>query len=353
MHIDLHCHSTASDGALAPAAVVRRAYEHGVRVLALTDHDTLEGLAEATHAERGRIGGKGLHAGDLAQFRRDLLHDLLLRHLALLPVLQPREGQELGDVARAHDHQVGLQLRHLRQKLLGLGQGIGLLPRRGGDDQFGQSNADIAALVGHRQGPLHITVRHDNPGHEPRPYDIAPHQIGLNEIPEGFRFNTILGKTLLEFLDRKVGPACEILQPCLDVLFGEFDAIGHAGFKPQPVIDQTPDGHLFQIARRIDQPQELGPLLDLEIRDNAVVDDHPRGERTVCCKCRSRHQQERADTGGDQEGQAHVRSVSLLNPPDGAPGMFAEAINRGTGVPDQALLCHRRCHPSPEDQQQC
>jgi predicted metal-dependent phosphoesterase TrpH len=47
MKVDLHCHSTASDGALAPATVVARAYERGVRVLALTDHDTLEGLAEA------------------------------------------------------------------------------------------------------------------------------------------------------------------------------------------------------------------------------------------------------------------------------------------------------------------
>ena len=50
MHIDLHCHSTASDGVLAPAAVVARAYAHGVRILALTDHDTLEGLAEARQA---------------------------------------------------------------------------------------------------------------------------------------------------------------------------------------------------------------------------------------------------------------------------------------------------------------
>ncbi|MCY1408421.1 3',5'-nucleoside bisphosphate phosphatase [compost metagenome] len=47
MNVDLHCHSTASDGALAPAAVVARAFENGVRVLALTDHDTLEGLSEA------------------------------------------------------------------------------------------------------------------------------------------------------------------------------------------------------------------------------------------------------------------------------------------------------------------
>jgi len=44
---DLHCHSTASDGALSPTAVVQRAYERGVTDLALTDHDTTAGLAEA------------------------------------------------------------------------------------------------------------------------------------------------------------------------------------------------------------------------------------------------------------------------------------------------------------------
>ena len=47
MNVDLHCHSTASDGALAPALVVARAHERGVQMLALTDHDTLEGLEEA------------------------------------------------------------------------------------------------------------------------------------------------------------------------------------------------------------------------------------------------------------------------------------------------------------------
>jgi 3',5'-nucleoside bisphosphate phosphatase len=44
---DLHCHSTASDGALSPTEVVKRACEHGVTALALTDHDTTAGLAEA------------------------------------------------------------------------------------------------------------------------------------------------------------------------------------------------------------------------------------------------------------------------------------------------------------------
>lgn len=50
--IDLHCHSTASDGALSPAALVARAAEHGVTHLALTDHDTIAGLAEASDAAR-------------------------------------------------------------------------------------------------------------------------------------------------------------------------------------------------------------------------------------------------------------------------------------------------------------
>jgi predicted metal-dependent phosphoesterase TrpH len=45
--IDLHCHSTASDGTLTPAEVVARAHAQGVEILALTDHDTVAGLAEA------------------------------------------------------------------------------------------------------------------------------------------------------------------------------------------------------------------------------------------------------------------------------------------------------------------
>jgi predicted metal-dependent phosphoesterase TrpH len=48
--IDLHCHSTASDGLLAPAEVVAFAGRAGLTSLALTDHDTTAGLAEAQQA---------------------------------------------------------------------------------------------------------------------------------------------------------------------------------------------------------------------------------------------------------------------------------------------------------------
>jgi predicted metal-dependent phosphoesterase TrpH len=46
-HYDLHAHSTVSDGALSPTGLVQRAHQHGVTALALTDHDTTAGLAEA------------------------------------------------------------------------------------------------------------------------------------------------------------------------------------------------------------------------------------------------------------------------------------------------------------------
>lgn len=55
MLADLHCHSTASDGLLTPSALVERACAQGVELLALTDHDTLEGLAEA-HAAAAALG---------------------------------------------------------------------------------------------------------------------------------------------------------------------------------------------------------------------------------------------------------------------------------------------------------
>src|SRR3954451_9765046 len=47
---DLQCHSSYSDGALPPVAVMERAASEGVELVALTDHDTVEGVAEAREA---------------------------------------------------------------------------------------------------------------------------------------------------------------------------------------------------------------------------------------------------------------------------------------------------------------
>lgn len=73
MRIDLHTHSTASDGTDSPADLVRKAAAAGLDVVALTDHDTTRGHAEAiealpegltlvTGAELScRVDGVGLH----------------------------------------------------------------------------------------------------------------------------------------------------------------------------------------------------------------------------------------------------------------------------------------------------
>lgn len=45
--IDLHTHTTASDGSLEPAELVRLAHRQGLRVIAITDHDTVDGIDEA------------------------------------------------------------------------------------------------------------------------------------------------------------------------------------------------------------------------------------------------------------------------------------------------------------------
>lgn len=53
--IDLHVHTTASDGTLTPAGLVAHARQKGLRAVAVTDHDTVEGLPEAL-AEADKSG---------------------------------------------------------------------------------------------------------------------------------------------------------------------------------------------------------------------------------------------------------------------------------------------------------
>lgn len=87
--IDLHFHSTASDGGLAPAEVIRRAAERGATLLALTDHDCTAGLAEAaaTAAECGVPFLNGVEISVSWQ-QRHTVHIVGLGIDAANPVLQ-------------------------------------------------------------------------------------------------------------------------------------------------------------------------------------------------------------------------------------------------------------------------
>ncbi len=55
MNIDLHCHTTASDGILPPRDLVRKAHRQGLMLLSITDHDTTRGVEEAL--DEGRAVG--------------------------------------------------------------------------------------------------------------------------------------------------------------------------------------------------------------------------------------------------------------------------------------------------------
>jgi predicted metal-dependent phosphoesterase TrpH len=51
--VDLHLHTTASDGAFSPTQIVHMALEAGLRAVAITDHDSMDGLEEAVTAAAG------------------------------------------------------------------------------------------------------------------------------------------------------------------------------------------------------------------------------------------------------------------------------------------------------------
>ncbi|SHE60936.1 hypothetical protein SAMN02745148_00776 [Modicisalibacter ilicicola DSM 19980] len=76
--LDLHMHSTASDGALSPRALVALCHARGVTHMALTDHDTVAGLAEAS-VEAQRLGVRLLPATELSvQWQGMTLHVVAL-----------------------------------------------------------------------------------------------------------------------------------------------------------------------------------------------------------------------------------------------------------------------------------
>jgi hypothetical protein len=74
--IDLHTHSNRSDGTFAPAGVVRLAAERALDTIALTDHDTTDGLDEASR-EGQAVGVEVVPGVELsAEFRRTSVHVL-------------------------------------------------------------------------------------------------------------------------------------------------------------------------------------------------------------------------------------------------------------------------------------
>ncbi len=72
--MDLHCHSTVSDGSLSPTELALRARDVGLRAFALTDHDNIGGVEEAMKAA-GEAGVEFIPGVEIsAEFSRGTMH---------------------------------------------------------------------------------------------------------------------------------------------------------------------------------------------------------------------------------------------------------------------------------------
>ncbi|HEY0935478.1 MAG TPA: PHP domain-containing protein [Trebonia sp.] len=115
VRIDLHAHSNASDGTDPPAEVVRRARAAGLDVLALTDHDTQAGIAEARAA---LPDGLTLIPG------MELSCQLGVRSVHLLAYLfDPADPALAAETARIRDDRV-YRARAMTERLAELGAGV-------------------------------------------------------------------------------------------------------------------------------------------------------------------------------------------------------------------------------------
>jgi len=90
--VDLHTHSTASDGTLSPDGVIEAAERCGLTALALTDHDTIDGVT-AARAAGGRAGIRVIAGVELSAFQGEHEIHILALHLTHLEALENRLGE--------------------------------------------------------------------------------------------------------------------------------------------------------------------------------------------------------------------------------------------------------------------
>ncbi|GJG88359.1 phosphatase [Gemmatimonadetes bacterium T265] len=145
--VDLHTHSTASDGVLAPAAVVEAAHAAGLAALALTDHDTVAGVAEA-RATGEQLGVAVVAGVELsAHLGADEIH-LLALHLSDVDTIA-------GELARFRDDRVTRAVQMVaRLNTLGVPVTMDDVLREAGPGAVGRPH--VARAVVARGGALDV-----------------------------------------------------------------------------------------------------------------------------------------------------------------------------------------------------
>jgi 3',5'-nucleoside bisphosphate phosphatase len=208
--VDLHMHSTASDGVFAPAEVVRRAHAAGLTAIALTDHDSIDGVDEARetatplglrvvtgvelsamtddgdelHLLGLHVDDLGILAGPLADFRRmrATRADLMISRLEECNAPITREAVDAiangGVIGRPHVARALVQARHVRDireafdRFIGFGR-----PAYVAKEHF--ALADAISLV-HAAGGLAVWAHPGSQGASDRVQELAA--IGLDGL---------------------------------------------------------------------------------------------------------------------------------------------------------------------------
>lgn len=123
-YADLHTHTQYSDGELSPTTLVKTAAEQGLRALAVTDHDTLEGVSRAQEAARGHglvlisgtelsvtLEGIELH---LLAYGMDPAHTGLENHIRAMRQARWDRAEQMVERLRAHGLTITEEHLHLQ-----------------------------------------------------------------------------------------------------------------------------------------------------------------------------------------------------------------------------------------------
>ncbi len=178
MRIDLHTHSSVSDGTDTPAELVRKARAVGLDVVALTDHDTFDGLHEAA-AEGERLGILLVRGMELSCSRRgDSVHVLAYG-------ADPASPGLAAEMARVRDGRLG-RLAGVLAKLAELGVPVSesdVMAQVGDSPSVGRPHiADALIKAGHvrdRQEAFDRFLADGGPAHVHRYTIEVDHGIDL------------------------------------------------------------------------------------------------------------------------------------------------------------------------------
>jgi 3',5'-nucleoside bisphosphate phosphatase len=217
---DLHLHTTCSDGTLAPGEVVRLARRRGLQAVALTDHDSIDGLEEAR--EVGRAEGVEVMSGvELSAHVQD-------REVHLLGYAFDPDNADLRSNLRRFARERVERVREIVERLNGLGVSVSvdavLEAAAGGvPGRPHVANALIAAgYVSSTADAFRLFLRDGGPAHVPHPMFEASRAIDLIHAAGGVVAlahpgNWTRESVMMELIDSGLD-ALEIVHPAHDAV---------------------------------------------------------------------------------------------------------------------------------------